>query len=68
MKLVSRVLAVLSVIALATPALACACRDKENTKSLEAKSSSQKVAKASAKKSGSHAKPATEAKPATAAN
>jgi uncharacterized lipoprotein YehR (DUF1307 family) len=68
MKVVSRVLAVLSVIALATPAFACACGDKENTKSAEAKPSSQKVAKAGAKKSGSHAKPSTEAKPATAAN
>jgi hypothetical protein len=67
MKVVAKVLAALSVLALATPALACG--DK-NTKSAEAKpSSSDKVAKSGEKKSsGAHAKHAAEVKPATAAN
>jgi hypothetical protein len=67
MKVVTKVLAVLSVLALATPALACS--DKTQTKSAEKKaSSSQTVAKSGEKKSASPAKPATEVKPVTAAN
>ncbi len=67
MKLVSRVLAVLAAVAIATPAFACG--DKANMKNAEAKpASSQTVAKSGEKKSTPHAKRATEAKPATAAN
>ncbi len=67
MKLVSRVVAVLSVLALATPALACACNEHESTKSAQATTPSKKVAKAD-KKSASHQKRGAEAKPATASN
>ncbi len=67
MRLVTKVVAVLAVLALATPALACG--DKAGTKSAGAKAShGQTVAKAGEKKAGSHAKPAAEAKPASASN
>jgi hypothetical protein len=69
MKLVTKVLAVLSVLALSTPALACACGDKTNTKSAEAKASSSKtVAKAGEKKAVAPAKRTQQAKPAATAN
>jgi hypothetical protein len=73
MKLVSRVLAVLAAVALATPAFACG--DKTTTKSAEAKpatAQSQKVAKSESKtekkSAASHPKQQPEAKPATASN
>lgn len=67
MQLVGKVLAVLAVLALATPALACG--DKTNTKSAETKQTSSKtVAKAEKKKAAPQAKHATEAKPASASN
>jgi hypothetical protein len=67
MKLVAKLLAVVSALALATPALACG--DKTTTAKSEEKSPSQKVAKADAKKA-QHAKQHAQqqAKPATAAN
>ncbi|HET8538697.1 MAG TPA: hypothetical protein VFL83_02375 [Anaeromyxobacter sp.] len=68
MKLAAKVLAVLSALALAAPALACGDKTHQ-TKTVEAKpSSSQKVAKAGEKKSAAQPKQASEAKPGTAAN
>ncbi len=65
MKRLTRILAVLAAVGVATPVLACG--DKmENTKSAEAKPAPQKVAKASAKKTSAQ-KHAAE-KTATAAN
>jgi hypothetical protein len=67
MKLAAKLLAVLSVLALAAPALACG--DKTTTaKADEAKAApAQTVAKSDAKKkSSAHAKHASQAKPAAA--
>ncbi len=67
MKLAAKILAVLSVLALASPALACSCDEKENTKSAEAKAAPQKMAKAE-KKRASTAKGSPNVKPPSASN